>query len=72
MRKPRKKITISVWASKTKTDLAEQELSELSDKIKKVDELKDTLEKRLEAAHILEEESVDFGKQQNELAGKAS
>ncbi len=48
-----------------KTNLAEQELS---DKIKKVDELKDTLEKRLEAARILEEESVDFGKQQNELA----
>ncbi len=48
-----------------KTNLAEQELS---DKIKKADELKDTLEKRLEAACILEEESVDFGKQQNELA----
>jgi hypothetical protein len=44
--------------------LAEQELS---DKIKKADELKDTLEKRLEAARILEEESVDFNKQQNEL-----
>ena len=44
--------------------LAEQELS---DKIKKSDELKDILEKRLQAARILEEESVDFAKHQNEL-----
>jgi hypothetical protein len=48
-----------------KTNLAEQELS---DKIRTVDELKDTLEKRLEAARILEEESVDFNKQQTELS----
>jgi hypothetical protein len=48
-----------------KTNLAEQELSD--NKIQKFDELKDTLEKRLEAVGILEEESVDFGKQQNEL-----
>ena len=48
-----------------KTNLAEQELSE---KIKRVDQLKDTLEKRLEASRILEEESVGFGNQQKELA----
>ena len=50
-----------------KTNLAEQELS---DKIKKVDELKNSLEKRLEATRILEEESVDFAKHQSELTAQ--
>jgi hypothetical protein len=47
-----------------KIDLAEQELN---DKLRKVDELTETLEKRLEASHILDEESVEFDKQQGEL-----
>ena len=48
-----------------KVKVAEQELTT---KLKKVDELTETLEKRLEASRILDEENVDFNKHQHELA----
>ena len=48
-----------------KVKLAEQELTA---KLKKVDELTETLEKRLEASRILDEENVEFNKHQCELA----
>jgi hypothetical protein len=47
-----------------KIKLAEQELNI---KLKKVDELTETLEKRLEASRILDEENVEFNKHQNDL-----
>jgi hypothetical protein len=47
-----------------KINLAEQELN---DKLRKVNELTETLEKRLEAFGILDEESVEFNKQQSEI-----
>jgi hypothetical protein len=40
---------------------------ELNEKLKKVDELTITSEKRLEASRILEEESMEFNRQHNEL-----
>jgi hypothetical protein len=70
MRRLQKKISIDAWASSIyvdhnrKTNLATQKLNE---KLRKVDELTDTLEKRLEASRILEEESVNFNKQHGEL-----
>ena len=48
-----------------KVKVAEQELTT---KLKKVDELTETLEKRLEASRILDEENVEFNKHQIELA----
>ena len=48
-----------------KVKVAEQELAT---KLKKVDELTETLEKRLEASRILDEENVEFNKHQIELA----
>jgi hypothetical protein len=48
-----------------KVKLAEQELTT---KLKKVDELTETLEKRLEASRILDEENVEFNKHQSDLA----
>ena len=62
------KITTSVWASSLehsrKIKLAEQELTA---KLMKVDELTETLEKRLEASRILDEENVEFSKHQCDL-----
>ena len=48
-----------------KVKLAEQELTA---KLKKVDELTENLEKRLEASRILDEENVEFNKHQSDLA----